>query len=153
MTAMHDDNQRLATLTGWYGDGADGCGPTAAQWWHILERDADRPLTLVNFFKLRDRADYPDGKGPDDPGSGQDAFDRYAAVSVPTLQKVGGRFLLAAPAERMLVGADDDWNMVVVASYPDSAALLALFEDPDYRACFIHRTAACARQKVVVCGG
>jgi uncharacterized protein (DUF1330 family) len=153
MTAMQDIGQRVDRLVTWYGDGTDGSSPTVAQWRHVLERSGDRPLTLVNFFKMRDRAVYPDSEAPDEAGSGQDAFNRYAAVSMPTLQKVGGRFLLTAPAERMLVGADEDWDMVVVASYPDSAALLALFEDPAYRDCFVHRTAACARQKVVVCGG
>ncbi len=153
MTTMQDIDQRVAQLVAWYGDGHDGASPTGEQWRRVLERDGDKPLTLVNFFKLRERAAYPDAGVPADPGSGQDAFNRYAAVSMPAMQQAGGRFLLVAPMESTFMGADEDWDVVAVGSYPDSAAVLALFENPDYRDCFVHRTAACARQKVLLCSG
>lgn len=144
--------KRVDQLVAWYGDGADGAGPTPAQWRHIVARPADSPVTLLNFFKLRAHAYYAK-EAVDNPGTGQDAFDRYAAVSMPTLQKVGGKFLLVAPFEEMFVGEKEDWDLIAIGSYPDSAALLALFEDADYRAVFFHRTAACERQRVVVCAG
>lgn len=36
--------------------------------------------------------------------------------------------------------------------YPGPDALWALFSDPGYRAAYHHRTAACARQKVMLAG-
>lgn len=144
-----DIKERLDRLTGWYGDGADGSAPTRNQWQALLERPAAAPITIVNFFKLRDRAAY--GKGAETV-SGREAFDRYAAVSGPALEKAGGRFLVLASFEATFMGADEDWDLVVVGSYPDSEALLALHEDPDYRAVYLHRTAALERQKVFACG-
>ncbi len=144
---------RLDRLVAWYGDGADGTAPTRAQWRALLERPADQPVTVVNFFKLRGQAVYPEGaETMQTPGvSGKEAFDRYAAVSGPTLEKVGGRFLLLAPFEAALMGAEEDWDLVVVGTYPDTEALLALHEDAAYRSVYPHRSAALERQKVFAC--
>lgn len=154
MNANRNIEDRVAQLLAWYGEGADGSSSTSAQWRRIVSRPADRPVTLVNFFKLRDRAHYSDeAVAPPEPGSGKDAFDRYAAVSIPTMERVGGRFLLVAPFETSFVGADEDWDLVAIGTFPHKEVLLALWEDADYRACYPHRTAACARQKVMVCDG
>ena len=154
MSASRTVEERVGQFVAWYGDGSDGASPTKSQWRHVVNRPADSPVTLVNFFKLRARALYTDDMaGLGEAATGQDAFDRYAAVSVPTLDKVGGKFLLVAPFEETFVGGDEDWDLIAIGSYPNSAALLALFEDTDYRGAFPHRTAACERQKVVVCSG
>ncbi len=154
MNANQNMSGRVDRLIGWYGDGTNGASPTRNQWQCIANRPDSNPVTLVNFFKLRGRAVYSQNPaGVDDPGTGQDAFDRYAQVSIPTLAKVGGKFLLVAPFEATFVGEDEDWDLVAIGSYPNSASLLALFEDADYRAVFFHRTAACGRQKVIVCSG
>jgi len=142
---------RVDQLVTWYGDGANGGSPTRSQWQHIVSRPADSPVTLLNFFKLHSLAHYPDRKEPQ--GTGESAFENYATVSMPTLEKVGGKFLLVAPYEDMFIGENEDWDLIAIGSYPNSAALLALFEDAGYRAAYPHRTAACARQKVAVCSG
>jgi uncharacterized protein (DUF1330 family) len=122
-----------------YGDGSDGTAPTADQWRRILERDPSQPLTLINFFKFR--ADVPDS---------QDSFSRYAEVSMPTMQRVGGSFLLVSPAAGSMIGPEEDWDLVAIGSYPNLDAFLGLYQDAAYRAAFAHRTAACAHQKVLV---
>lgn len=152
MTAKQEPEDRIRQLLAWYGEGAEGSAPTAAQWRHVVERPAEGPITLINFFKLREQADYPAGSAAAAaPGSGQEAFARYAEVSVPTLDKVGGRFLLLAPFEASFLGEEEDWDLVAIGSYPNTESMLALYEDPDYRAVFFHRVAACARQKVLIC--
>lgn len=146
-------DERVERLVAGYGDGSDGAAPTAAQWRRVLERPAGGAPILVNLFKLRDRARYPAGARDADPSrSGPEASARYSAVSVPTLQKVGGRFLAAGPFASTLLGGDEAWDLVAIGSYPDDAALLALFEDADYREAFVHRRAACERQKVFLVG-
>lgn len=149
--ATQSIDERLDRLVGWYGEGSDGGAPTRAQWRSLLERPAETPITIVNFFKLRREAVYPDPAAAT--SSGQEAFDRYAAVSGPAMEKAGGRFLLLAPFEASFMGAEEDWDLVVVGSYPDNNSLLALHEDPDYRAVYPHRRAALERQKVFACGG
>ena len=139
---------RMGALIAGFGDGSNGAAPTEAQWQHILERDPARPITLINFFRLNVEARYEAGSGLS--GSGQEAFDRYASVSIPTMQSVGGKFLLVGPYEGMFAGADEDWDVIAIGAYPGTGALLDLFENADYQACFKHRTAACAVQKVLI---
>lgn len=150
----HGIDAPISKLIACYGDGIDGTSPMANQWQRVVERAPGQPLTLVNFFKLRQVAVYrQDIPGVKTTCSGQEAFDRYAAVSMPTLAKVGGRFLLVAPFEGMVIGEDEDWDLVAIGTYPNGKALRLLFDDTDYQACFVHRTAACERQKVYLCDG
>ncbi len=149
MSNKNQNEARAEQLVAWYGNGEDGTSPTHLQWLHLLERSDDAPITFVNFFKMRDEAIYPDGQEVD--LSGEAAFQRYADVSVPTVEKVGGRFLLLAPYETAFLGVDENWDLVAVGAYPSAAAALNLYENEDYRTAFIHRRAACADQKVLVC--
>ncbi len=151
MNATQTNAARVDQLVQWYGDGKDGSSPTPEQWAHIVNRPQDQAVTLINFFKIRDKAAYQNGAQLD--LSGQGAFDKYAEVSMPTLDKVGGKFLMVASAEGMFAGDAEDWDLVAIGSYPNTAALLNLFEDEGYRAVFHHRTAACEKQRVHVCNG
>jgi uncharacterized protein (DUF1330 family) len=130
-----------------YGDGQDGSAPTAAQWQAILSRNPQQPLTLVNFFKMRDQGIYEE---PADTVSGQVAFGRYSAVSMPAMTRAGGSFLLAAPFAGTFLGENEDWDFVAVGAYPNLQSFLDLYQNPDYQAAYRHRTAACARQKVLI---
>ena len=144
---------RIAELVAAYGNGADGAAPTPRQWAALLARPADAPISLVNHFELRDAADYGGAAdAPTEPGSGREAFMRYSAVSGPCLEKAGGRFLLLGPFEGGVIGADEDWDLVVVGRYPTTDALFALFDAPEYRAAWMHRRAAVARQRVLAVG-
>lgn len=130
--------------------GARGAAPSRAQWRSLLTLPADQPVTLLNFFKFRSHARYP--ADAETTGlSGQDAFGRYAAVSAPALEAVGGRFVLLAPFGGSLVGEDEDWDLIAAGSYPGPDAVFALFEGEAYRDAYRHRVAACERQKVLVC--
>ncbi|MEQ8379674.1 DUF1330 domain-containing protein [Parvibaculum sp.] len=139
---------RIENLIAAYGEG--GGVPARAQWQALLKVPEDAPVTVLNFFKFRAEAQY-DPKSGETPCSGQEAFSRYAAVSAPALEKVGGRFLLLAPFGGSFIGDQEDWDFVVAGTYPNRNAVLALFEDQDYRHCYIHRLAACERQRVLFC--
>lgn len=151
MTVKPETRPAPAQFLNWYGDGGSGAAPTAAQWRRLVDWPADTPITLVNLFKFRDTARYEDGRG--DGGSGQDAFARYAEVSMPTMERVGGRFLLVGPYQGPFLGSDEGWDLIAIGQYPTVEACLALYADPEYRVAFHHRTAACARQTVMICGG
>ncbi|MBL4739376.1 MAG: DUF1330 domain-containing protein [Sneathiella sp.] len=150
---MKNIETRLAVLINVYGEGADEGTPTKAQWRHLLETESAGKTTLINFFKMRDTAEYPGTSiYAQNPGTGEQAFMRYAEVSVPTLEKVGGNFLLHGPFDGMFTGDAEDWDVIVVGTYPNRGAVLALFENADYQSAFVHRSAACSRQKVFICG-
>lgn len=125
-------------------------GPTSAQWDRLLSVPADSPVSLVNLFAFRERADY--GDAGEEPRSGREAFDLYAAASAPALAGVGGRFVHVGSHLGNLVGAEETWDLVVVGEYPDLEALVALHEDPAYRDAYRHRVAACAEQRVLISG-
>lgn len=84
--------------------------------------------------------------------SGEEAFNRYASVSVPTLERVGGHFLHVGPFAGQFIGEDEDWDIIAIGSYPGRQALVDLYSDEGYRSVFVHRIAACARQKVLMAG-
>ncbi|MGB0660980.1 MAG: DUF1330 domain-containing protein [Mangrovicoccus sp.] len=145
---------RIEAILGKWGD--EGVGlPNKAAWAELIDLPEDQPVTLVNFFKMRGIAAYPAGSDPADAAavSGQDAFQRYAAVSMPSLEKIGGRFLLVAPFGASFIGGEEDWDLVAIGTYPNPEALLALFELDDYRAAYPHRIAACQAQKTTLCLG
>lgn len=142
------DRERIATLISAYGE--SGSSPLRSQWEALMSLPADSPVTLLNFFKLRTKARYA-GTDSADSCSGQDAFSRYAAVSAPGLERVGGRFLLLAPFGSTFAGESEDWDFVAIGSYPNRDAVIALFEDDAYREAYAHRVAACERQKVHLC--
>ena len=144
---MQEETMRIraAELAAWYGETT---GPTAAQWQRVLTGPEGSPITLINLFKLRTIAATPDGQT-----SGMEAMARYAAVSGPTLAKVGGRFVLTGAYETTFMGEDEDWDFIAIGSYPDRAALLALCDDADYREAWAHRVAAVERQRVIIAAG
>ncbi|KZL16776.1 hypothetical protein PsAD2_03393 [Pseudovibrio axinellae] len=135
--------------------GTTGNGMPSEKTWQIIAGTSqDQRLTLVNFFKFRDRAAYPASYTEGDTDiSGEEAFQRYAKISMPSLEQVGGRFLMVAPFCKTFIGADQDWDLVAIGSYPSQTALLALFELEEYRKAYVHRVAACAEQTVSLCLG
>ena len=115
----------------------------------VLQAVPFGPFTLINLFRLRDRA--TDAHGVEDGRSGLEAMMQYASVSGPCLDAAGGRFLTTGIPIGNLWGHDDtEWNIVVVAEYPSLDTLGTLLADPRYRAAFADRQAAVAEQRVVV---
>ena len=107
-------------------------------------------VTVVSLFKVRDVASYPAGS-PKDGLSGLEAMLAYAAVSGDRLGAVGGRFLSQGLMVGSLWGGSDaDWDLVVVAEYPDVDALRSLLDDPAYLEAYEHRRAAVERQRVIL---
>ncbi|MEQ8443559.1 MAG: DUF1330 domain-containing protein [Alphaproteobacteria bacterium] len=141
-------NETLSVLVDAYGERSDGNAPTAAQWARVLERDPELPFVLVNFFKFNAKADY--GSSDEPALSGREAFQRYADVSVPSMQKAGGEFLAVAPFAGSFIGQDQDWDLIAIGKYPNLKAFVALYGNQDYIRAFRHRTAAVERQAVIV---
>lgn len=127
-----------------FGDG--NAVPTAEQWRSLLEAPDEGPVCVLNLLKLRERAD-----GEGEPRSGLEAILAYGAGSVPRIHAAGGTVLFFGRAEAQIIGGgDEDWDLVVVASYPSRRAFVSLFLDPEYRKVFPHRRAAVARYKAIL---
>ena len=143
-----DDAEALAAeLADFYGDG-EGT-PTRAQWREVIAADDAGPICVFNFVKLRGAAQYPADSG-EGPASGVQAFMRYGAGSAPRIHAVGGTMTFAGRQERTFIGADEDWDVIVTATYPHRRAFVRLFLDPAYREAFRHRRAAVDRYRAVI---
>ena len=154
MSVNYQIDQSVQQLCAWYGDGRDGSCPSPEQWRQVIERPTNQSITLINFFKFRQIAEYPkEDLQNQESISGQDAFKQYSSVSLPTMERVGGKFLLVGPFDGMFLGEEEDWDLIAIGSYPNIQSFIDLYRNPDYRAVFRHRTAACERQKVIVCSG
>lgn len=128
-----------------YGTGSNL--PTSEQWGALINGDMSTPLTVVNFFKLRDKADpaLTDGREM----TGMEAFTTYAETSVPKVSEVGGHFILRGGVEGILIGKDlPQWDIIAIGQYPKRECFLNLFEDNEYKMAFKFRQAAIEKQNV-----
>ena len=141
------DDPTINELTAFFGEGA-GLS-TAAQWRALLAGPAETPICVINQVKLRPAADY--GPGSAEPSrTGLEAFMQYGAGSTPRIVANGGTVVFGGGMQPLLVGEDEAWDIGVVVNWPNRRALLALFQDPAYRAIFHHRRAAVERYRASV---
>lgn len=121
--------------------------PTAKQWESLLNADMELPLTVLNFFKLKEKADplLIDGKNM----TGIQAFSIYAETSVPKVAEFGGHFVLRGRVEGDFIGQGlPEWDVIAIGQYPHRADFLRLFDDTQYAAAFKFRQAAIDYQNV-----
>lgn len=70
----------------------------------IAHRDNDREgaVHLLNLIRLRERADYPDGRA----ATGVEAYRTYGQISEPVLARLGVKIVWEGRFENMLIGPD-----------------------------------------------
>ena len=111
-------------------------------------RDNDRPgpIHMLNLIKLRDRAQYGDGRV----ASGADAYAAYGRESAPVFARLGGRIVWRGRMEQMLIGpADQSWDLCFIAEYPSVAAFAEMHKDNAYRRAVEHRQAAVEDSRLI----
>jgi len=70
-----------------------------------------------------------------------ETYRRYTALTPPTLARHGGRFLTRGDEVTTCEGEAFGDRMVIL-EFPDRAAALAWYNDPDYQAASVHRRAS-----------
>lgn len=106
----------------------------------LQEPGPDGPIVMVNLLKFRDKALYPDGRDPEI--SGRAAYNRYAVEVVKLLHAVGGRVVFAGDVSFLSLGrAEELWDEVALAEYPNRAALWRMSTSPEWQAIAVHREA------------
>jgi uncharacterized protein (DUF1330 family) len=120
--------------------------PTRSQWQRLIDGDMSQPLTVVNFFKLREVAD---SILIQETMSGEQAFAKYAETSVPKVSEVGGHFALRGVVEGDFIGEElENWHIIAIGHYPRRENFLSLLADQDYKKAFKYRQAAVENQNV-----
>ena len=99
------------------------------------------PIKMLNLVKLKDKAEYQDGRESDI--SGLEAYTIYGKEVVEHLNKVGAKLIFSGVVDRLMIGeADDMWDLVAIAQYPNRKAMLEMIMDPAYTETAKHREAA-----------
>ncbi len=115
--------------------------------WEAFRADArPGPIQMLNLIKLRERADYPDGRV----ASGRDAYAEYSRISAPVLERLGGRIVWRGGFELMLIGPQAEaWDICFIAEYPSVGAFAQMMRDPAYHEALPHRQAGVADSRLV----
>ena len=77
------------------------------------------PVMMLNLLRFKEKAGYPDGRDPE--LSGEEAYRRYAVEMRKLVEASGGRFVLTASVQGILLGEVDPlWEMVGIVEYPSA---------------------------------
>jgi len=111
----------------------------------------DTPIQMLNMIRLNRLAQYPAGHPDHGKGlSGLDAYRAYGRASAEVFKRVGGRQIYVGAPEGVVTGpADEHWDLIFIAEYPNAGAFLAMVTDPDYREHVKHRQAAVADSRLI----
>ena len=111
----------------------------------MQEPGPNGPIYMVNLLKFRDKAEYEDGRESD--LSGRAAYQLYGLGVMQLLPKYGGKLVFVGDVTGLQIGKVEElWDEVVIAMYPDRAALLAMSTSKEWRELSVHRAAGLAGQ-------
>ena len=124
--------------------------PKGEQLQALLGLGGDKPISMLNLLKFKDRAEY------DEPGepemTGREAYDRYAWVMAPLVFAKGGRLRFSGKADAMVIGEVGElWDAVAIMEYPSRAAFVAIATSPEVQEIGRHRKAGLAGQLLIQC--
>ncbi|MFT3726439.1 MAG: DUF1330 domain-containing protein [Terricaulis sp.] len=98
------------------------------------------PIFMVNLLKFKERAAYDDGRETN--LSGRDAYMIYGRAVSELLPKFGGRAIFAADVTFLSLGqADELWDEVAIAMYPQRADMVRMSMSAEWQAITVHRSA------------
>ena len=106
----------------------------------LMKPGPQGPIFMVNLLKFKDRAVYDDGRNSD--LSGRDAYMIYGRAVSELLPKFGGRAIFAADVTFLSLGqADELWDEVAIAMYPQRSNMVAMSMSAEWQAIAVHRSA------------
>ena len=120
----------------------------------LMSLPADGSLAVLNMFQFNRKAKYQ----PEDPEygtdaaevSGKEAFQRYSAIAGKAITDLGGRTVVSAAVEQVLIGPDTAaWDMVAIMYFPTRGGFLQMMANPDFRLASRHRKAALANHRMI----
>jgi uncharacterized protein (DUF1330 family) len=120
--------------------------PTKESFAAFRASDREGPIHMLNLVRLRERADYPDGRA----ATGAEAYAAYARESKSVFSRLGGVIVWSGKFELMLIGpAEERWDRCFIAQYPSVAAFVEMIRDPVYREAVKHRQAAVEDSRLI----
>ena len=125
----------------------DHVGFTGDEFRAFRDVPRDGPIHMLNLVRLRDKADYPDGRK----ATGAEAYAAYGRDTAHILADLGGRIVWRGKMEAMLIGPQDGeaWDLCFIAEYPSVEAFVGMIKNPEYRAAMVHRQAAVKDSRLI----
>ena len=109
------------------------------------QRGIEGPVVMLNLLRFRAVADYSADPelAPAAPISGEAAFDRYVAHTLPYLKETGGELMFLGKGGRFLIGpAEERWDLAMLVRQSSVQSFMAFATHAGYLAGLGHRTAA-----------
>ena len=95
--------------------------PTREEFAQLRALPRDHPIEMLNLVRLRDSANYPDGRE----ATGAEAYAAYGRESGPIFRKVGGKIVWSGDPQFMVIGPPQErWDIAFIARYPTGQAFL-----------------------------
>lgn len=107
--------------------------------------DREGPIQMLNLIKLREKAEYADGRT----ATGAEAYAAYGRESAPVFHALGGRIVWRGKMEQMLIGPEKHWDICFIAEYPSVEAFSQMHKIPEYRKAVEHRQAAVEDSRLI----
>ena len=116
-----------------------------AQIRHLMAAGPEGPVFMVNLLKFKTRAVYEDGR--ETTLTGREAYHLYGRAVADLLPKFGGMGVFAADVSSLVLGkADELWDEIAIARYPNRRAMVQMSMSREWREIAVHRTAGLAGQ-------
>ena len=115
--------------------------PNHEQMENFNSGDLDTTIFTVNLLKFKEFACYEDGRETN--LTGAEAYNIYSQeVQDRHLKKVGGKIIFSGAVSRLMLGeAEELWDIIAIAEYPNKKAMLEMITNNDYLESEKHRSA------------
>ena len=132
--------------------------PSENQLAKLISLSIETPLAVLNLFEFNTMANYQSG----DPEyatsaseiSGQEAFNLYGDVAGKTIEDLGGRVVMQAPTEQILIGNEAaNWHAAAIMYFPSRGAVLQMMSDANFQKASRHRRAALSNHCMIHLNG
>lgn len=106
------------------------------------------PVVMLNLLRFRPRAVYADGRQSD--LTGEEAFMIYSAAMNKIVTGFGGRFIVSALVDELVIGSGElVWHRVAMIEYPSKQAFIAVASSPEVKEAAVHRHAGLEGQLLI----
>ena len=119
--------------------------PTAEAGREFILRGISGRIIMLNLLRFRALADYSATPelAPEQPISGEAAYELYMRHTMPYLEESGGRLLFYGRGGHFLIGPSSErWDVAMLVEQSSPEAFMAFASHVEYLAGLGHRTAA-----------
>ncbi len=115
-------------------------------WETFKEHLRPGPIQMLNLIRLREQAEYPDGRA----STGAEAYGAYSDLSAPVFQALGGKIIWRGGHELTMVGPrSETWDIAFIAEHPSVQVFLDMMRNETYRDAMKHRQAGVLDSQLV----